>query len=153
MSKLPKVKIYTDGSCIKNPKGPGGYGIIMELEGKNYKRYFNKGFRCTTNNRMELLAAVDALKKLRVKCEVTILSDSKYVVNSVSKGWLFLWEQQLFLDRVNDDLWKEFLVEYRKHNVTMVWIKGHNGHPQNDHCDVMAYKAAKGKVLYEDLNE
>ena len=153
MSRLPQVKIYTDGSCLSGAKGEGGYGIIMELEGTNYKRYYKKGFSMTTNNRMELMAVVDALKKLKKKCKVEVLSDSKYVVDGVNKKWVFRWEKELFVDRKNADLWKEFLIEYRKHYVTMTWIKGHNGHPQNDACDIMAYKAAKGKILHKDLED
>ncbi|TVZ26373.1 ribonuclease HI [Gillisia sp. Hel_I_86] len=146
----PVVHIYTDGAARGNP-GPGGYGIVMEWVGKPYRKEFSKGFKHTTNNRMELLAVVDALKKLK-KQDVSILvfTDSKYVADSVKKGWVFGWEKKGFKDRKNADLWKEFLVEYRKHKVDFRWIRGHNNHIQNERCDALAVAASKEKRLHID---
>lgn len=146
----PQVHIYTDGAARGNP-GPGGYGIVMEWVGKPYKKEFAKGFKHTTNNRMELLAVIDALKKLKNPgTSVLVFSDSKYVVDSVTKGWVFGWEKKSFKDRKNVDLWKEFLVEFRKHKVDFKWIKGHNNHFQNERCDLLAVEASKQPRLLID---
>ena len=143
----PEVHIYTDGAARGNP-GPGGYGIVMEWVGKPYKKEFSKGFKHTTNNRMELLAVIDALKKLKKPgVSVLVFTDSKYVVDSVKKGWVFGWEKKAFKDRKNADLWKDFLVEYRKHKVDFQWIRGHNNHVQNERCDTLAVEASKQKGL------
>ena len=145
-----EVHIYTDGAARGNP-GPGGYGIVMEWVGKPYKKEFAKGFKHTTNNRMELLAVVDALKKLKNPgTSVLVFTDSKYVVDSVTKGWVFGWEKKSFKDRKNADLWKDFLVEYRKHKVDFKWIKGHNNHAQNERCDLLAVEASKQPRLLID---
>jgi ribonuclease HI len=146
----PKVHIYTDGAARGNP-GPGGYGVVMEWVGKPYKKEFSKGFKHTTNNRMELLAVIDALKKLKNPgTHVLVFTDSKYVVDSVKKGWVFGWEKKGFKDRKNTDLWKDFLVEYRKHEVDFKWIRGHNNHIQNERCDVLAVAASKQPRLIID---
>jgi len=146
----PKVHIYTDGAARGNP-GPGGYGVVMEWVGKPYKKEFSKGFKHTTNNRMELLAVIDALKKLKNPgTPVLVFTDSKYVVDSVKKGWVFGWEKKGFKDRKNTDLWKDFLVEYRKHEVDFKWIRGHNNHIQNERCDVLAVEASKQPRLLID---
>jgi len=146
----PKVHIYTDGAARGNP-GPGGYGVVMEWVGKPYKKEFSKGFKHTTNNRMELLAVIDALKKLKSPgTHVLVFTDSKYVVDSVKKGWVFGWEKKGFKDRKNTDLWKDFLVEYRKHEVDFKWIRGHNNHIQNERCDVLAVEASKQPRLLID---
>ena len=138
-----KINIYTDGSSIGNP-GPGGYGVIMEWEGKQYIKEFSDGYRLTTNNRMELMAVIVALEKLKKpSMEVTIYSDSKYVIDSVQKKWVFNWEKKAFKDKKNPDLWKRYLNIHRKHQVNFQWIKGHNAHPQNERCDKLAVKAAK----------
>ena len=138
-----KINIYTDGSSIGNP-GPGGYGVIMEWEGKQYIKEFSDGYRLTTNNRMELMAVIVALEKLKKQSmEVTIYSDSKYVIDSVQKKWVFNWEKKAFKDKKNPDLWKRYLNIHRKHQVNFQWIKGHNAHPQNERCDKLAVKAAK----------
>ena len=138
-----KINIYTDGSSIGNP-GPGGYGVIMEWEGKQYTKEFSDGYRLTTNNRMELMAVIVALEKLKKQSmEVTIYSDSKYVIDSVQKKWVFNWEKKAFKDKKNPDLWKRYLNIHRKHQVNFQWIKGHNAHPQNERCDKLAVKAAK----------
>ena len=146
----PEVHVYTDGAARGNP-GPGGYGIVMEWVGKAYRKEFSKGFKHTTNNRMELLAVIDALKKLKKPgVSVLVFTDSKYVVDSVKKGWIFGWEKKKFKDRKNADLWKNFLEEYRKHKVDFKWIKGHNNHVQNERCDVLAVAASKAKRLLID---
>lgn len=145
-----QVHIYTDGAARGNP-GPGGYGIVMEWVGKPYKKEFSDGFKHTTNNRMELLAVVIALRKLKNKgTSVTVFTDSKYVVDSVEKKWVERWERIHFKDKKNPDLWKLFLIEYRKHHVFFKWIKGHNNHPQNERCDALAVEASKRKELKED---
>ncbi|GLB53102.1 ribonuclease H [Neptunitalea chrysea] len=145
-----QVHIYTDGSSRGNP-GPGGYGIVMEWVGKPYKKEFFEGFTETTNNRMELLAVIEALKKLKLtETTVTVFTDSKYVVDAVTKKWLFNWERTNFKGKKNSDLWKLFLVEYRKHKVYFQWVKGHNNHPQNERCDFLAVEASKKPPLKTD---
>jgi len=151
------VHIYTDGACSGNP-GNGGFGIIMEWidkptsqGGKLYKKEFSQGFRKTTNNRMELLAVIVALEQLKKEgVDVIVFSDSKYVVDSVTKGWINNWVKKGFKDKKNADLWKRFLKVYRKHKVKFEWVKGHNDHPQNEHCDKLAVKASKQKELMID---
>ncbi len=144
------VHIYTDGAARGNP-GPGGYGIIMEWVGKPYQKEFSEGFKLTTNNRMELMAVIVGLRKLKnPSTSVTVFTDSKYVADAVTKGWVFNWEKKGFVNRKNTDLWIAFLKEYRKHKVKFQWIKGHNDHPQNERCDVLAVTASKGKNLKKD---
>lgn len=148
--KSNTVYLYTDGSSLGNP-GPGGYGIILEWEFMSYVKEFSQGFVKTTNNRMELLAVIVGLEKLKKsQMEVVVYSDSKYVVDSVEKKWLFGWEKKNFKNKKNSDLWKRFLIVYNKHKVYFQWIKGHNRHPQNERCDQLAVKAAKGKNLIPD---
>jgi formyltetrahydrofolate-dependent phosphoribosylglycinamide formyltransferase len=138
-----QVNLYTDGAASGNP-GPGGYGLILEWEGSPYQKTFSQGFIHTTNNRMELRAVIKGLQMLKKSpLDVVVYTDSKYVSEAVNKKWVFGWEKKGFKDKKNKDLWIEFLEEYRKHNVRMKWIKGHNHHPQNEHCDKMAVKASK----------
>ncbi len=145
-----EVHIYTDGAASGNP-GPGGYGIVMEWVGKPYRKEFSDGFKHTTNNRMELLAVIEALRKLKKEgVAVTVFTDSKYVVDAVEKKWLDRWERTNFKGKKNVDLWEQFLIEYRKHRVSFKWIKGHNAHPQNERCDVLAVAASKKKGLQKD---
>jgi len=145
-----QVHIYTDGAARGNP-GPGGYGIVMEWVGKSYRKEFAKGFKHTTNNRMELLAVIDALKKLKKPgVSAIVFTDSKYVADAVNKKWVFGWEKKNFKDRKNADLWIEFLKEIRKNDVSFRWIKGHNDHPQNERCDALAVAASKEKRLLID---
>lgn len=145
-----KVHIYTDGACSGNP-GKGGYGIVMEWVGKPYKKEFSEGYRLTTNNRMELLAVIVALENLKTtNVEVTVFSDSKYVVEAVEKKWLFGWESKGFKGKKNPDLWKRFLKVYRGHTVKFNWIKGHNEHPQNERCDALAVQASQKEKLLVD---
>ena len=146
-----KVNIYTDGACKGNP-GKGGYGIIMEWVGKPYIKEFSRGYRKTTNNRMELLAVIVALEQLKKDgLETDIYSDSKYVVDAVNKGWVFGWEKKGFQGKKNPDLWRRFLKVYKKHKVRFHWIKGHNEHRQNERCDALAVKAASSENL--DIDE
>jgi len=146
----PQVHVYTDGAARGNP-GPGGYGIVMEWVGKPYRKEFSQGFKHTTNNRMELLAVIEALRKLKnPNTRVLVFTDSKYVVDSVQKGWVFNWEKKGFKEKKNPDLWMQFLKEYRKHQVQFKWIKGHNNHVQNERCDVLAVEASKASRLLID---
>jgi len=136
-----QVHIYTDGAAKGNP-GNGGYGVIVELVGTTYKKEFYEGFRHTTNNRMELLGVIVGLEKLKIpNMNVLVISDSKYVVDAVVKKWVFGWEKKGFVGKKNPDLWKRFLIIYRKHQVDFKWIKGHNNHPQNERCDELAVYA------------
>jgi len=145
-----RVNVYTDGACSGNP-GKGGYGIILEWVGKTYIKEFSEGYRMTTNNRMELLAVIVALEQLKKEgLQVLIFSDSKYVVDSVEKGWVFAWVKKGFKDKKNADLWRRFLKVYQKHQVKFQWIKGHNDHAQNERCDQLAVKAAQKKNLQVD---
>ena len=148
------VHIYTDGASKGNP-GNGGYGVVMEWVGKPYKKEFFEGFRLTTNNRMELLAVIVGLEKLKSpNTKVLVISDSKYVVDSVQKKWVFGWEKKGFAGRKNPDLWKRFLKIYRQHQVDFKWIKGHNNHPQNERCDEMAVMAAlQNRVSIDEFYE
>lgn len=133
------VTIYTDGGASGNP-GPGGYGALL-LYG-THRKEMSAGFRMTTNNRMELLAVIVALEALkRPGLEIEVYSDSKYVVDAVEKGWLKGWEQKNFKDKKNPDLWRRFLVSYRKHRVRFHWVKGHAGNPNNELVDRLAVQA------------
>ena len=140
-----KVNIYTDGSAIGNP-GPGGYGVIMEWVNKKYIKEFSGGYQMTTNNRMELLAVILALESLKIEpMEVMVFSDSKYVIESVEKKWVFNWQKKQFKGKKNHDLWQRYLLIHCKHRVRFQWVKGHNKHPQNERCDSLAVNAAKQK--------
>ena len=136
------IHIYTDGSCISNPNGAGGWAIaIIEEDGCEY--YFSDKNSCTTNNRMELLAAIKGLEALKLtKSEVTIVSDSKYVVDAINQKWIYGWLKKNWKDVKNSDLWVQFWKLYQQHVVTMKWIKGHNAHVENERCDVLATQAA-----------
>ena len=145
-----QVHIYTDGSSRGNP-GPGGYGIVMEWVGKPYVKELSQGYVKTTNNRMELLAVIVALEQLKNEnTSVKVFTDSKYVVDSVDKKWVFGWEKKGYKDKKNPDLWKRFLKIYRKQNVAFQWIKGHNNHKQNDRCDFLAVESSKKEGLLID---
>jgi len=145
-----EVHIYTDGAAKGNP-GPAGYGVVMEMVGTPYKKEFYEGFRLSTNNRMELLAVIVGLEKLKKpKTKVLVVSDSKYVVDSVEKRWVFQWEKINFKAKKNPDLWMRFLKVYRKHQVDFQWIKGHNNHPQNERCDQLAVMASQQEKLSID---
>lgn len=143
-----EVTIYTDGACSGNP-GPGGYGVVL-ISGKHRKE-ISEGYRLTTNNRMELLAAITGLEALKKDGTIVKLhTDSKYLVNAVNNGWVFNWENRRFAKKKNKDLWIRFLEAYRRHRVTLIWIKGHNNHPENEYCDQLAVNASKKSILKED---
>ncbi|MCX6258732.1 MAG: ribonuclease HI [Bacteroidia bacterium] len=145
---MPDVTIYTDGSALGNP-GPGGYGVVL-ISGK-YRKELSAGYRLTTNNRMELLAVIKGLEALtKNNCNVTVYSDSQYVVNALEKGWLAGWEKKNFKKRLNTDLWKRFLIVYRKHKVKFVWLRGHSGYTENERCDELATSVAASSKLLED---
>lgn len=150
----PEILLYTDGSSRGNP-GPGGYGVILHLNNTNYYKELSQGYRKTTNNRMELLAVIVGLETLtKENLSVLVVSDSKYVVDSVDKGWVFGWEKKGFAGKKNPDLWKRFLKIYRKHQVKFRWIKGHNNHPMNERCDFLAVEASKkSKLLIDEWYE
>lgn len=142
------IKIYTDGAALGNP-GPGGYGIIMEYG--SHRKELSQGFRLTTNNRMELLAVIEGLRAIRKSgIPVTVYSDSKYVVESVEKGWLWNWERKNFKDKKNEDLWRHYIPLHHQFKPRFVWIKGHNDHPQNERCDELAVAAANSFDLLVD---
>ena len=144
-----RVSIYTDGAAKGNP-GKGGYGIVW-LSGK-LRKELSKGFRLTTNNRMELLAVIVSLEALKKKPEsVIIFSDSKYVVDAVEKKWVFGWEKTNFNKKKNPDLWIRFLKIYRQHNVTFKWVKGHSDNAENNRCDFLAVEASEGTSLDADV--
>lgn len=135
------IQIYTDGSAKGNP-GPGGYGVVMRYNG--VEKELSQGYRLTTNNRMELLAIIVALESLKTnKHQISIYSDSKYVIDSIQKGWVFDWEKKNFKGKKNADLWKRYLKLHPKFTIHFNWVKGHNGHPENERCDVLAVKAAE----------
>ncbi len=142
------IEIYTDGASRGNP-GPGGYGAILQWKG--HEKTLAEGFRLTTNNRMELLAVIVALEAIKFEgMDVCVTSDSKYVVDAVEKKWLFGWEKRNWKKVKNPDLWKRFLIVYRKHNVKFIWVRGHNDHPQNERCDQLAVDAALSLNLPAD---
>lgn len=142
------ITIYTDGASRGNP-GPGGYGVVL-MSGR-HRLEKSEGFRLTTNNRMELLAVITGLEALKIpQSNVVIYTDSKYVVDSVEKGWVFQWESKGFRKKKNQDLWVRFLEVYRKHNVRFVWIKGHASIPENELCDRLAVEACQSSRLSED---
>lgn len=145
---MAEITIFTDGAAKGNP-GPGGYGVVL-LSGK-YQKELSQGYRKTTNNRMELLAVIVGLEALKKeKSEVLIFSDSKYVVDSVEKGWVFNWQKKGFAKKKNVDLWKRFLIIYPKHKVRFEWVKGHAGNQWNERCDQLAVKAATSANLLVD---
>jgi ribonuclease HI len=145
---MTKITVYTDGSALGNP-GPGGYGIVM-ISGK-HRKDISQGFQLTTNNRMELLAVIVALEIIKQPgAEVTIYSDSKYVIDSIVKGWVFSWVKKAFKNKKNPDLWRRFLKIYPKHKVKFVWVKGHAGNPLNERCDQLAVEAANSTDLLVD---
>lgn len=140
--------MYTDGAARGNP-GPGGYGVVL-MSGPHRKE-LSGGFACTTNNRMELLAVITGLEAIKAEnCQVTIYSDSKYVVDAVEKGWLNGWVKKRFRDKKNADLWMRFLEVYKKHQVRFIWIRGHSAIPENEHCDHLAVRASMGPDLSKD---
>ncbi len=146
------VDIYTDGACSGNP-GEGGYGIVMLYNGN--RKEVNKGFKMTTNNRMELLAVIDALSLLKEPCKVRLYSDSKYVVSAIKEGWLIGWIAKNWKNSKkepvkNVDLWKELIPLIEKHEVEFIWVKGHADNVENERCDELARDAIKNSILNFD---
>lgn len=154
-----KVKIYTDGAARGNPDGPGGYGTVMEYvdtKGELHTKELSQGYKKTTNNRMELMAVIAGLEALNRPCEVELYSDSQYVVNAFNQHWIDGWIKKNWRRGKNEpvknvDLWKRLLTAKEKHRVTFIWVKGHDGHPQNERCDALATGAADGANLIEDV--
>ncbi len=142
------IELYTDGASSGNP-GPGGYGAILR-SGKHHKE-LSAGYRKTTNNRMELLAVITGLESIKKPGqEVMIYSDSKYIIDSVEKKWVFGWLKTGFKGKKNKDLWLRFLAVYKMHSIKFTWVKGHNGHLENERCDELAVKACQQKELLID---
>jgi ribonuclease HI len=142
------IIIYTDGSAKGNP-GNGGYGIVM-MSGAHRKE-IKQGFKLTTNNRMELLAVIVALERVKKEnSEITIYSDSKYVVDAIEKKWVFSWEKINFKKKKNPDLWIRFLKAFRKQKVSFIWVKGHANNKENERCDALAVQAAESDDLLSD---
>lgn len=149
---MKNVSIYTDGACSGNP-GKGGFGVILNYMGKI--REISRGFECTTNNRMELMAALEGLGALKEPCNVTLYSDSKYLVDSVNKGWIESWQKNGWKNSKkekvkNRELFEELVRLMDIHQVTFVWVKGHDGHAENERCDYLATSAAKAEKLEID---
>ncbi len=141
-----KIKIFTDGSAKGNP-GPGGYGIVLKFGDK--VKEISQGYRLTTNNRMELLALIIALENLKTdKFPVEVYSDSKYVIDSITKRWVFGWNTKGFKGKKNADLWMRYLQIHSKFNLSFHWVKGHAGHPENERCDVLAVTAAENSTQH-----
>lgn len=154
-----QVTIYTDGAARGNPDGPGGYGAVLQFidsKGTLHERELSAGYQKTTNNRMELMAAIRGMEALTKPCEVTLYSDSKYLVDAFNQNWIEGWKKRGWkkADKKpvkNVDLWKYLLKVMEPHQVKFVWVKGHDGHPENERCDTLATTAADGENLLEDV--
>ena len=149
---MKKLKIYTDGACSGNP-GKGGYGVILVFN--KYRKELSGGYRLTTNNRMEIISIIIGLEALTKLCNVTIYSDSRYVVDTMNKGWASKWQSNNWKRNKqeiakNSDLWKRLLDLCTKHNVQFIWVKGHSGHPENERCDQLAVLTSKRMELFID---
>lgn len=154
MASSKQITIYTDGSSLGNP-GPGGYGAVLLYHG--HRRELSGGFRRTTNNRMELLAAIEGLRALREPCRVTLYTDSNYLVNGITKGWAKRWRSKGWMRNkreraLNADLWAELLELCETHDVDFVWVKAHAGNEENERCDTLAKEAAQTADLAADVN-
>lgn len=144
MTAIKHVDIFTDGACSGNP-GPGGYGVILRYKGIN--KELSGGEPNTTNNRMELTAVITGLAALKEPCEVTLYSDSRYIIDAIQKGWAKKWQANHWMRNakepaLNSDLWEQLLGLLERHQVTFVWVKGHAGHPENERCDQLAVQAS-----------
>lgn len=152
MTDLKQVVIYTDGACSGNP-GPGGYGAVLLYNG--HRKELSGGFRLTTNNRMEMLAVIEALRSLKDRCAVKLHSDSQYVINAIEKGWAAKWKANGWMRNkkdkaVNPDLWQQLLDLCKQHKVEFIWVRGHSGNVENERCDVLAVTASQQKNLPAD---
>ena len=155
---MANVRIYTDGAARSNPEGPGGYGTILEYtdkKGELHIREISQGYVKTTNNRMEIMAAIEGLEALNTPCEVELYSDSRYLVDTFNQHWIDSWIAKGWKRGKNEpvknvDLWKRLLQAKEAHKVTFIWVKGHNQHPQNERCDLLATTAADGDDLIVD---
>lgn len=151
---MKKLDIYTDGACSGNP-GAGGYGVVMLYKGA--RKELSQGYKTTTNNRMEVLAVIKGLEALKEPCKVTLYSDSKYVVDSITKGWVYSWKKKNWIKAdkkkaLNVDLWERLLALLEKHEVEFVWVKGHAENVENERCDELARAAIAGGNLIDDEN-
>jgi ribonuclease HI len=147
MNKIKDVTIFTDGACEPNP-GPGGYGAILIFG--EHRKELSGGFRLTTNNRMEIYAAIAGLNALKEPCRVKLYSDSKYLVEAMTLGWIQRWESKDWRRTKNPDLWKSLLELCKTHQVEFIWVKGHVGNPENERCDVLALEASRASNLPVD---
>ncbi|MHB8135113.1 MAG: ribonuclease HI [Anaerolineaceae bacterium] len=150
----PQVEIFTDGACTGNP-GPGGYGVVIKQDGKTTE--LSQGYILTTNNRMELLAAIVGLGSLKVKSQVRLYTDSKYLSDAINLGWADTWRAKGWRKTgkgkiLNPDLWQQLMRLLDEHKVELIWVKGHAGHPENERCDRLAVAAANGRNLLPDRN-
>jgi ribonuclease HI len=154
LKKEPRqVIIYTDGACLGNP-GPGGYGAVLLYD--RHRKELSGGFRLTTNNRMEITAAIVALDALKRSCRATLYTDSQYLVNAMTKGWVEKWRANGWMRNkrekaLNPDLWKQLLALCRRHKVAFAWVRGHADNPENERCDLLAREAANGRNLPPDI--
>lgn len=149
---MKKVHIYTDGACSGNP-GKGGYGIILVYN--EHRKELSGGYRLTTNNRMEMMAAIIGLEALKMPCEVSLYTDSRYLVDAITKGWAKKWQANGWQRNKketakNPDLWQKLLTLCEEHEVKFIWVKGHAGHPENEQCDRLAVTAAQQLELAID---
>jgi len=153
---LKEIIIYSDGSAKNNP-GSGGYGVVLIFKGQ--RKELSAGYRKTTNNRMELLGVIVGLSALKERCKVKIYSDSKYVIEPIQKGWLISWKAKNWTRRKkekvkNPDLWIQLDLLLEKHEVEMIWVKGHNGNQENERCDILAVSASdKSNLLIDEYYE
>ena len=156
---MGKVQIYTDGAARGNPDGPGGYGAVLQYvdrQGVLHEKELSAGYVRTTNNRMELMAAIAGLEALTRPCQVELYSDSKYLVDAFNQHWIDSWVKKNWVNSQkkpvkNPDLWKRLLKAMEPHQVTFIWVKGHDGHAQNERCDKLATSAADGDDLIDDV--
>ena len=136
---MKKITLFSDGSALGNP-GPGGYGVILRYG--DSEKELSGAYEHTTNNRMELLGVIEGLKALKEPCEVDVISDSSYVVKGINE-WLTNWVKKDFKKVKNPDLWREYLEVSKKHKINAIWVRGHNGHEENERCDILARTAAE----------
>lgn len=154
-----QVKMFTDGSARGNPDGPGGYGVVLQYRdsrGELHEREYSAGYKKTTNNRMELMGVIVGFEALTKSCEVELISDSKYVIEAFNSHWIENWIKNGWKTAgkkpvKNIDLWKRLLKAIEPHKVVFTWVKGHDGHPENERCDTLATTAADGNTLLDDV--